>query len=136
MKLQVDLFRGQKITSIEGYEQNSDRVIFNFENGARIIFAHEPECCESVFLADLDENIQVGERLMFLEVRTQCLEPNEDHEGMTWTFITILTDKCHETMRWVGESNGWYSEKPTIIFIDKDGFFVDENGNPDFPYDY
>lgn len=69
-------------------------------------FYHSQECCESFYLADVDGNLQdlIGQKIEFIEE-----EIGGEGSG-TWTFYKIGTPKDTLTLRFVGESNGYYSE--------------------------
>ncbi|HET8686396.1 MAG TPA: hypothetical protein VFM18_06995, partial [Methanosarcina sp.] len=47
-------FEGKIIKSISGCEIDSDRIIISFEDGSDIKMYHEQDCCESVYV----ENVQ------------------------------------------------------------------------------
>lgn len=44
--------------------------------------------------------------------------PDYDQEYHTWAFYKFATIKGSVTLRWLGESNGYYSEEVTAVLID------------------
>lgn len=88
-------------------------------DGTELTMFHVQDCCESVRLVDGDEDLRylVGSTIRsFTEVvsadrddpSAPSVEPYE--ESATFTFYKIRTDKGDATLRWLGESNGYYSE--------------------------
>jgi len=79
------------------------------------MFAHTQDCCESVDINDIVGDLEdlVGEPLLLAE-QVQGETPvdfnEEDHESVTWTFYKFATRKGYVDVRWLGESNGYYSE--------------------------
>lgn len=73
---------------------------------------HYQECCESVWLEDVNGDVDdlVGTPILLAEKVTQEVE---DKDG-TWTFIKLGTIKGTVTFRWCGVSNGYYSEDADI----------------------
>lgn len=83
---------------------------------------HDQDCCESVYLEDVtgDVNDLVGGVITLFEERSDTYESekrsdtyecDEQHaEDGTWTFYEIRTTKGDVTLRWLGTSNGYYSE--------------------------
>ena len=90
-------------------------MLFETAQGERFMFAHSQDCCESVDINDIVGDFQdlVGEPLLLAE-QVQGETPvdfNErDHESVTWTFYKFATHKGYVDVRWLGESNGYYSE--------------------------
>ena len=87
-----------------------------FQNATEsFVFFHQQDCCESVSIEDICGDLQdlVGEPLLLAE-EVQGETPvdfNErDHESVTWTFYKFATRKGYVDVRWLGESNGYYSE--------------------------
>jgi len=108
--------------SVGGYE-----MTFETANGERFMFSHQQDCCESVDINDIVGDLQdlVGEPLLVAEeVRGATLEPDldEEHykcifykESYTYTFYKFATRKGYVDVRWLGESNGYYSESVDLF---------------------
>ena len=101
--------------SVGGYE-----MTFETAEGERFMFAHSQDCCESVDINDIAGYLQdlVGEPLLVAE-EVQGETPVEfdegDHESVTWTFYKFSTRKGYVDVRWLGESNGYYSERVDLF---------------------
>ena len=82
------------------------------------IFHHEYDCCESVWLTQVDgigDKI-IGSRIVIAE---EVLDEKDTEYGhITWSFYKIGTNKGMIDFRWQGESNGYYSESVDLIKIE------------------
>lgn len=102
---------GLLFTSVE---RTSDAVLFG--NGANAFsLHHDDDCCESVELEDIagDLGDLVGSPILQCEIITNSDDPPQrDYtpESYTRTFIKIATIKGGVTIRFFGESNGYYGE--------------------------
>ena len=90
-------------------------MTFETAKGERFMFAHSQDCCESVSIEDICGDLQdlVGEPLLLadeVEGETPVDFNERDHESVTWTFYKFATRKGYVDVRWLGESNGYYSE--------------------------
>ena len=92
---------------------DSDEMLFETAQGERFLFAHMQDCCETVRINDITGVLEdlVGEPLLIAEEVSGATEPDEEHyESYTYTFYKFATRKGYVDVRWLGESNGYYSE--------------------------
>jgi len=90
-------------------------MTFETANGERFMFAHSQDCCESVDINDIVGDLQdLMDSPLLLAEEVQGETPVDfdegDHESVTWTFYKFATRKGYVDVRWLGESNGYYSE--------------------------
>ena len=75
---------------------------------------HDQDCCESVSIEDITGNLRDLVRspiLMADESTSKRGHPAPQYPGSwTWTFYKFATVKGYVDVRWLGESNGYYSE--------------------------
>lgn len=77
------------------------------------VFSHDQDCCESVGIEEVHGDLDdlVGTPILLAEEETNADGPEPKYaESYTWTFYKFATVKGHVTVRWLGESNGYYSE--------------------------
>lgn len=112
--------KGQVFSDIQ---RSEDELIFVTEDGEQYKMLHLQDCCEAVYIegicGDLDDLIG-SEILRAEEVIHADKHPDEvkahldardfSWGSFTWTFYKLSTIKGDVTIRWLGESNGYYSE--------------------------
>ena len=102
---------GKTFTRVYGGTGDGELV---FENDTeRYVFTHDQDCCECVDINDVVGDIQdlVGEPLLLAEEVSGATEPDVEHsESYTYTFYKFATRRGYVDVRWLGESNGYYSE--------------------------
>ena len=113
-----DVMKSVVIRSIDGMEKGSEEIIFNTECGRQFKMFHMQYCGENVYLDDIcgDPDDLIGCEILHFEERTN--RGDEDSEdkpscysgSFTWTFYDIQTSKGSVNLKWLGESNGYYSE--------------------------
>ena len=101
---------------IDVIKNNDGEIIFTRNDGRRFMMYHEQDCCESVYIESIDGELSylIGSRI---EMAEEVIDGDED-DGCTWTFYKFGTIKGYVTIRWVGESNGYYSESVDWTEID------------------
>jgi hypothetical protein len=105
--------QGDIILDIQGCEKGSGEIIIVTYSGYKYRLYHEQDCCESVYVEDVcgDINDIIGQRVEVAEERVgDSKYDNDSYESCTWTFYTLRTIKGSLDIRWVGSSNGYYSE--------------------------
>ena len=116
---------GQTPVSISG-EKGDDELLFVMESGLRFRFHHYQDCCENVQIEDVCGDLQslVGRPLLRADEESNADGPESDgyprgYSG-TWTFYKFASIGGYADVRWLGESNGYYSES-----VDLDVYFTD-----------
>jgi hypothetical protein len=128
---EIEILKGKLLSSIS-ISRDNDEIIFTVNDGTRFKMYHEQDCCESVSIDDIngdiddliDSPILVAEESESSEFTQDQLDKIEkdaqesgyrfEPESFTWTFYKIATIKGYVTIRWYGESNGYYSESVYI----------------------
>jgi hypothetical protein len=103
---------GKVVTKIE-ITKNNDEITFECEDSTKFLMLHDQDCCESVYIEDVCGDVKdlIGTPILLAEESTNQDNPLGAYaESFTWTFYKISTVKGHVTIRWYGESNGYYSE--------------------------
>lgn len=123
---------GKTIVKIVGLKVESEQIDLLCSDGTYAVFYHDQDCCENVTLNDIVGDIEdlLNSPLVRAEERASNNHDDTDADtSQTWTFYELATNKGSVTIRWLGESNGFYSEGVTFVL------------NPDFGkkpsfYDY
>jgi len=108
----IDVLVGLTMSSVTGSD-GDDEMVFTATNGQKFMFYHEQNCCENVSINDVigDLTDLVGSPILIAEeVSSDHNEDDSRYESSTWTFYRFATVKGTVTVRWLGFSNGYYSE--------------------------
>ena len=101
---------GKVLFDVQGLEEGSESVGFTAEDGSAFILSHCQKCCEDVHIVDVCGDVEalIGVQILEAEEATSD-EPAGGAELSLWTFYKLSTIKGSVTIRWYGESNGYYS---------------------------
>jgi len=105
---------GQTLTAVAG-AVGGDELRFKADGKEWRMF-HSQDCCESVRLEDIAGDLAdlIGSPIVSAEESTNLNEQIDGKpeclDSCTWTFYRIATAKGLVVLRWLGESNGYYSE--------------------------
>jgi hypothetical protein len=106
---------GKTLTEIVG-SVGDEQITFVADDGTSWRMYHGQDCCESVTVEDIAGDLSdlIGSPILQAEEATSNENPPgvkpEYHESFTWTFYKLATAKGYVTVRWYGQSNGYYSE--------------------------
>lgn len=92
---------------------DADTLEFEEAEGTLFRFDHSQNCCEHVRIVDIvgDLTDLVGSPIVEAEEVSSDGHPApENPDSYTWTFYRFSTVKGTVTVRWLGESNGYYGE--------------------------
>ena len=116
--IKIEDFVGLTFEKIDGMVDGSREIVFWTVDGRKFVMGHEQDCCENVRLVDLDGEVEnlIGTPIVYAYMEVGNLKgPNHVFESMTWTFYRLGGMKGGVTLRWLGESNGYYSESVDIV---------------------
>ncbi|HET8731668.1 MAG TPA: hypothetical protein VFM34_11250 [Moraxellaceae bacterium] len=110
---------GKTVISIA---RGDDSIGFVCSDGTEYVLEHRQDCCESVTIEDIcgDLSDLIGSPILVAEevcgetAQPAGWHPGEYTESYTWTFYKLDTAKGGVTIRWYGESNGYYSESVSL----------------------
>lgn len=124
----IEQMVGKVFTRVSGGVGDGELV---FETDTeRFVFFHAQDCCEHVDINDIVGDLQdlVGEPLLIAEEVSGATEPDEEHyESYTYTFYKFATRRGYVDVRWLGESNGYYSES-VDLFVEGVSGLEEPNG--------
>ncbi len=96
---------------------DNDHITFVCTTGQEFVMYHSQDCCERVNIEDIAgdlEHLLSSPVTMAEEATNSSINPPEYAESFTWTFYKLATVKGYVTIRWLGQSNGYYSEAVTF----------------------
>jgi hypothetical protein len=112
---------GSTIAHIEG-GRGGNTLTFGLSDGTTAMLYHDQDCCEHVYLEDVAGDLQdlIGTPLLIAEEVSNATEPEHSYgdDAHQWTFYKLATIKGHVTLRWLGESNGYYSMAVDFAWTD------------------
>jgi hypothetical protein len=111
----VEVLKGKTLASLVN---EGDELVFKTTDGETYRMYHEQDCCEHVRIEDIVGDLEdlVGSEILIAEeVEGESPADFEAYESYTWTFYKFATRKGYVDLRWLGESNGYYSEGVSFI---------------------
>lgn len=125
--MEIEALKGKTIERIRLVKIHNEveEIIFETKCGKHYLMYHEQDCCESTYLDDIYGDLKwlLDSPVLQAEESTNSSESHSEYESCTWTFYKLATMKGYVTLRWVCESNGYYSEEISFIECPEDHEF-------------
>lgn len=118
-QIDFETLKGLTLTSVVN---NGDEIVFTTNEGRTFKLYHQQDCCEDVRVEDITGNLEdlIGTPILMADESSNSDNPpNEEYppDSFTWTFYKLATIKGYVDIRWLGESNGYYSEDVSFVEI-------------------
>lgn len=120
MTVSIEKMLGRTIIDIEKRSNDGDdSICFLMKNGDKYLMHHSQDCCEDVYLEDINGDLDdlLESPLLKADERYSDGDEENNYESSTYTFYTFATIKGYVTIRWFGVSNGYYSEEASIEYL-------------------
>lgn len=111
----IEELKGKTLTKVEA---GSEEVVFETSEGPRYQLFHQQDCCESVVIREVEGDVSKLSGIVLDAVERPGTEPPgfNPSDSYTLTDFIIRTKDAIVTFKWLGESNGYYSE--SVYFIE------------------
>lgn len=119
-KCDISVLLGKTLTSIKVYNDQDHLDFYTLDNESYKML-HDTDCCEQVWLEDITGDLcdLLNSPILVAEERTNSEEAgiaNYD-DFYQWTYYELATIKGRVTLRWYGNSNGYYSVDVSIYKV-------------------
>ena len=112
-------------TLVSAINVGDEELHLKTNQGETFRFYHCQDCCESVYIESITGDLEdlVGSPILKAEESISDKDPSDFvtndtwRESFTWTFYKFATRKGYVDVRWLGESNGYYSESVDLEVI-------------------
>jgi uncharacterized protein (TIGR02996 family) len=106
---------GKTIVSIDG-KRGDKEIEIRLLTGEIYMLQHFQDCCEHVYVEDIAGNFEdlIGRVVTMAEESSNRELPTDMYgysDSQTWTFYRLASVRGYVTIRFLGTSNGYYSER-------------------------
>ncbi len=120
-RIEIGAIVGEVLTHIDTNESN-DEILLTTRSGKTIKIFHQQDCCENVRIEGTDGNWHDIVGKVIIEASKSEFDecepkPSEWAESWTRTELKFRSDAATVISRWIGESNGYYSEGVDIADV-------------------
>lgn len=108
-----EVLKGQTFDEVV---QDGDIAILFIRDGYAVYsMEHEQDCCEQVIIEDVCGDLEDLAGVPIVSCEEYHQDGAHDDGVLTYTFYKFRTQKGDVTIRWLGESNGYYSHAVSLV---------------------
>tara|TARA_Y100001973_G_C5169748_1_gene318299 strand:+ start:138 stop:500 length:363 start_codon:yes stop_codon:yes gene_type:complete len=114
---EIEFNRLEGLVIFNIHQKGDEEIVFTTNCGKKFRMFHDQDCCEHVRIEEIvggELQDLVGEKILLAE-EVSNQEDGDWETSKTWTFYKISTNSTSLTIRWLGESNGYYSERVSFV---------------------
>lgn len=97
-------------------DEDNNQILLTTKSGKRIMIYHHQDCCESVRIVDTVGNWDnlIGKVIIDTDEEIISSSDKDGYDSRTETNLTFKVDGDTVISKWIGESNGYYSENVDV----------------------
>jgi hypothetical protein len=98
-------------------DREENQILLTTRSGRKFLVYHEQDCCETVAIHWQDGSFDKLIGKPIVEAREFAVDTGEsesDYDSQTTTTLVFRVDDQTVISRWIGDSNGYYSESVDI----------------------
>jgi hypothetical protein len=98
-------------------DREENQILLTTRSGRKFLVYHEQDCCETVAIHWQDGSFDKLIGKPIVEARDFAVDTGEsesDYDSQTTTTLVFRVDDQTVISRWIGDSNGYYSESVDI----------------------
>ena len=114
-RVEFSVLVGETLDAVD-IDREENQILLTTRSGRRFVVYHEQDCCETVAISGQDGSFDklIGKPLT--EARDFAVDTSEESIDSSQTTTTLVFRVDDQTVisRWIGDSNGYYSESVDI----------------------
>jgi hypothetical protein len=113
-RVKFDVLVGEVLDAVD-IDREKDQILLTTRSGRQFLIHHEQKCCETVEISGQDGSFDKLIGKPIVEARDNAVDTSEEAaDSQTTTTLVFRVDDHAVISRWVGDSNGYYSESVDI----------------------
>jgi hypothetical protein len=115
-RVRFDVLVGEVLDAVD-IDREENQILLTTRSGRKFLVYHEQDCCETVAISGQDGNFDKLIGKPIVEARDFAVDTGEsesDYDSQTTTTLVFRVDDQTVISRWIGDSNGYYSESVDI----------------------
>jgi hypothetical protein len=122
--MNINSLVGEVLTHVDEFD---DEILLTCQSGRKIKIFHSQDCCESVGIVDMEGNWKDLIGKIIVDASEEIVDSDNCNiddlgiahsESWTRTNVVFRVDGATVISKWVGDSNGYYSESVDFAEIE------------------